>query len=223
MTELSVILPVYNQADIISPVFDGIYRTISSLKTGFEIILVENGSTDNTRDATVKLAKKYRNTKAISTSKGYGSAVIAGLEVSRGKYICYMPSDGQADLKVIPELFQLAKTGRYEIVKVRRINRESALRVITSGFLSLILKLFFGTPLIDINGSPRVLRRDKILSLKLHYRDSFIDSEMAIKAARTGWKIKEIPAVNPPRFGGVSSRSWRTYTEFIRNVLTYKP
>src|SRR4030042_2018776 len=127
MTELSLILPVHNQEDIISPVFAEIYRAFASLNIGFEAILVENGSTDNTREATAKLAGKYRNTKAISTSKGYGSAVIAGLGISRGKYVCYMPSDGQADLKVLPDLWKLAQTGKSEITKVRRVNRESVL------------------------------------------------------------------------------------------------
>ncbi|MFC1647352.1 glycosyltransferase family 2 protein [Patescibacteria group bacterium] len=222
MTKLSVILPVYQQEDIIAAVYKEIYQAIKGLKINFECILVENGSTDETLSEVKKLTKIYRHTKFTTTTKGYGSAVIEGLTKARGKYICYMPSDGQVDLEKLKPLWKLAQTNKYEIVKVRRSTRESLLRTCTTKFHSYSLAFKFDTPLIDINGSPRILSRKNMLSLKLKYRDSFIDSEILIKAHNRGWKIKEIPMKNIPRYGGKSSRSYKTYTEFLKNIISYK-
>jgi glycosyltransferase involved in cell wall biosynthesis len=223
MIELSLILPVYNQEDIIAPVYKTIYQTINKLGISFECILVENGSVDETRSVTQKLAQIYPHTISISTTKGYGSAVISGLEVARGKYFCYMPSDGQVDLSVIPLLWKLAKSHKYKIVKIRRFNRESIIRSFISKLLSSIISLRFQTPSIDINGSPRIIQLDDIKKLHLSYRDSFIDAEMTVKANRLGWNIIEIPMQNLDRFGGKSSRNWKTYLEFIKNVITFNP
>ncbi len=216
---LSLILPVYNQANIIEPVFIQIYKTIQNLRTPYEIILVENGSTDGTEKVTAGLAKKYTHTQAIRTTKGYGSAVLSGLEKSQGEYICYMPSDGQIDLSVLPVLW---KNRAFDIVKIKRINRENIMRVLVSKFFSLILAIRFHTPLVDINGSPRIFKRQAMLSLNLAYRDSFIDAEMLVKAHRRGWKILEIPMKNLPRYGGESSRSWKTFAEFLKNIYLFK-
>jgi glycosyltransferase involved in cell wall biosynthesis len=222
MIDLSLILPVYNQEDIIHPVYKSIFSKLRLLKINFECILVENGSTDNTKKITRNLADKYPRTTAISVTKGYGSAVISGLKIAKGKFVSYMPSDGQVDLTVFPELWKLALTRKYQIVKIRRINRESVIRTVISRFLSQIISLKYRTPNIDINGSPRILRLADARSLNLKYRDSFIDSEMVIKAKMLDWKIKEIPMKNLDRFGGKSSRNWRTYFEFIKNVITYR-
>lgn len=152
MRQLSLILPVYNQSDIISPVYKQIYHSVKKLTIPFEIILVENGSTDGTEKITTQLSLTYPHTKAIQTSKGYGNAVIAGLNVATGNFVAYMPSDGQIDLSVLPNLWKLAKSNKYQIVKIKRSNRESMLRTLTSKLFSILLALRFGTPIVDING-----------------------------------------------------------------------
>lgn len=221
MIQLSVILPVYNQADIIGPVYKEIYNCISKLKIPFECILVENGSTDQTLDKVIQLSKTYPHTISATTAKGYGSAVIKGLTIVHGKYVCYMPSDGQVDLTVIPKLWQLALSDKYDIVKIKRINRESPIRTFFSKFLAFSLFLKFRTPIIDINGSPRILKTEKMKTLNLTYLDSFIDAQMTVYSRRLKWKIIEIPMTNLPRYGGQSSRNIMTYFEFIKNVLTF--
>ena len=75
MIELSLILPVHNEADIIGLVYKDIRHILDRLKIGYECILVENGSTDDTLGVVNKLAKRFANTKVIVAPKGYGSAV----------------------------------------------------------------------------------------------------------------------------------------------------
>src|SRR5690348_12552669 len=97
MLDFSLALPVYNQADIIVPVVKDIEEQLKPLKISYELIVVENESPDNTLEVLRDLAKKDAHVRVVTTKKGYGSAVIAGINAAKGKYVGYMPSDGQID------------------------------------------------------------------------------------------------------------------------------
>ncbi len=222
MVSLSVILPVHNEATIIDPVLRKTLRVLRKTVRSYECILVENGSTDNTLEVVSKLAKKLPHTKVVTAPKGYGSAVLAGVRVARGRCVCYMPSDGQIELAVVPKLWRLMETGHWNVVKVRRVTRESWDRQIVSTIFSWIVSSVFHVPRWDVNGSPRILTLRDMRTLRLGYTDSFIDTEFAVKATTLGWKIKEIPMRTLPRLGGVSTRSWRTYREFISNLYSFR-
>lgn len=220
--DLSLILPVHNEAEILDGVYDHIYKHLKTLKIRFECLLVENGSTDGSWDTVRRLSAKYPHTRAVRAPKGYGSAVLAALKIAGGRYISYMPSDGQIDMTVFGDLWNLAAADRWEIVKIRRLNRESIVRHFTTWCYTLIMHLRFGTPFVDINGGPRILSRRNILSLKLKDTQSFIDAEMLIQATERGWKIRQVPMRHLNRAGGKSTRSFATYAEFIRNIITYR-
>lgn len=222
MLTLSLVLPVHNEEKIIKQAFIEIKKALDKLDIAYECILVENGSSDHSLKIIRKLSGKYPHTKVITASKGYGSAVLAGLKVAQGKYVCYMPSDGQIDLQVFPQLWELTQSGQYDLVKVKRITREGFIRLFVSHIFSGLTALFFNIPLIDINGSPRIFQRKHLKKLDLHYQDSFIDTEFAVKAHQLGWQIKEIPMKTLPRIGGQSTRSWRTFIEFFRNLWEFR-
>ena len=219
---LSLILPIHNQETIIATVVEKINSILNKAKIANEIILVENGSTDNSFASCQKLSKKYKNIQVIQAIKGYGSAIIAGLKKAKGDYVSYMPSDGQLDPNLLPKLDDLIMNNKYDLVKIKRITRESLIRLIRSGVFNLLTKLLFKIPVIDINGSPRIFLRKWLPILNLEYKDSFIDTEMAIKSHYLNWKIKEIPTKTLPRLGGKSTVNIKTVIEFMRNLLSYK-
>lgn len=220
--ELSLVLPVHNQDTIITPAVKELHKYLSKSKIAFEIILVENGSKDNTLKVLEQIRQKYNNIRVIIAKKGYGSAVIAGLNVAKGEYVSYMPSDGQLDSKLVPRLYKLIKNSKYDLVKIRRTTRESFIRKFRSKVFNYLARLFFTINIKDINGSPRVFLRKWLPVLKLSYKDSFIDTEMAIKTYFLKWKIKEIPTETLPRLGGKSTVNIYTIIEFIRNLIFYK-
>ena len=222
MIGLSLILPVHNEEDIIEATFKEIFEAVKKTVLSSEFILVENGSKDKSLEAIKKISQKYDDTSFTVAPKGYGSAVLKGLESAKGNYVSYMPSDGQIDLEVFPKLWNVVKTGKWQLVKVRRTNRESLLRTIVSISFSLITSLLFQTPRIDINGSPRIFERRHLRILDLKSKDSFIDAEFLIKIAKLGWSIKEIPMRTLPRLGGKSTRSIKTYLEFFQNIYRFK-
>lgn len=222
MVNLSLILPVHNEENIIIPVYLSIKKTLDRLKISWECILVENGSLDHSLKVIKKIALNYKNTKAIVSPKGYGCAVLAGLNIAKGKYLCYMPSDGQTDLKDFPKLWQLINTGKWEVVKIKRLQRESFFRLITSLSFSLITKLLFQIPFLDINGDPRIFLKKHFVALNLKSKDSFINAEFTIKAHLRGWRFKEIPVKTLPRAGGISTRNLHTFLEFFVNLWKLK-
>lgn len=219
---LSVILPVHNEENIIKSTFDEIYREVKYVEKNSEFILVENGSVDNTFHVIKELAKGYKDTEVTVAPKGYGSAILQGLKVARGVFVSYLPSDGQVDLQVFPDLWKLSQENTWNIVKVKRLHRETIFRTFVSFCFSVIIALLFKTKFIDVNGSPRILKSTDVKSLHLKAKDSFIDAEMLIKASKLAWKIKEIPMTNLERTGGKSTRSYKTFVEFFLNIYKYR-
>ncbi len=222
MIDLSLILPVHNQELIMEQVYQDIERMLMSLGISYECILVENGSTDRTFDVLGRIAHQYKSVRCFTSKKGYGYAVIRGLAEAKGRYVSYMPSDGQVDLRVYPILWKLIQSDKWDAVKVRRATRESLMRVIVSSVFSWTISCVFSVPLLDINGSPRIFLRRWLPALDLTYGDSFIDVEFAIRAYELGFRMIEIPMKTLPRVGGRSTRSWRTFIEFIMNIWRYK-
>jgi len=220
--ELSIILPVVNEADIIKPVVLEIEKVLVPLNIDYEIILVENESTDHTWTVLKEMEEKNKRIRAVKTKQGYGSAVLCGIRNARNKYVCYMPSDGQIDPDILPRLWQEIGNGSYDVVKIKRANRESILRWIQSKTFNLIARTVYGIRIRDINGSPRIVALDSLRKLHLISTDSFIDTEFAIKAHHLGWKIREIPMTNLPRVGGVSTVHVGTIVEFLRHLVSYR-
>lgn len=222
MKDLSLILPVYQEEKIIEKVFIKIHKILNDMKISFEIILVENGSRDNSLVEIKKITSRYPNVRVLVTKKGYGRAIKKGFEHSEGKYVAYMPSDGQVDFSIFPKLWSIAKTNKYEIVKTRRANRDNWQRKFISFCFSRIMHLLFKTPIIDINGNVKILLKEKLVPLKINSNDEFVDGEMLIKATKLGWKIKEVSMKNMERAGGKSTRKMSTYFDFLKNIYNYK-
>jgi len=222
VTELSIILPVQNEAEIIEQVFSEIFHSIKKITKKPEFILVENGSSDNSLKVIKKISQNYPNTLWAEAPKGYGWAVLKGLTLAEGKFVCYMDSDGQTNLSTIPKLLEEIKSGKWDLVTVTRQNRESAWRVFTSKLFTEVMALLFNTPKIDINAKPKIFQNKHLSKLSLKSKDSFIDAEFLIKAIKLGFKIKEIPTKTLPRLGGKSTRSVKTYFEFFLNIWRFK-
>lgn len=223
MPTFSLVLPIHNQAETIATVVKDIERVLEKDKIDFELVLVENGSTDETLPILSKLAKSSSRRQVLVAPMGYGSAVIAGLREARGNYVGYMPSDGQLSPDVLPKLLKLVELDICDVAKIRRVNRESTIRFIRSRIFNWLARIVLGNLRVwDINGSPRVFKRSQLEQMRLTYKDSFIDTEFAVKARHLNLRIIEIPVANLPRLGGKSTVGLHTILEFLRNLILYR-
>lgn len=142
MEKISIIVPCYNEEKAINIYYNEINKVIKNMKDIlFEIIFIDDGSTDNTLSELKKLAKKDKQINYISFSRNFGkeAAMYAGLENFTGDYVVIMDVDLQDPPKLIPKMFKYIKEG-YDVVATRRVTRKGE-PVIRSFFARKFYKL----------------------------------------------------------------------------------
>ena len=222
IVDFSLILPIQNQAEIMDLVLEKIIKTLKKTKIRYEVIMVENGSTDNTLKRLKDLAKKNNRLRVVVSKPGYGQAVVYGFNRAKGRYICYMPSDGQCDESVLPQVIKAMQKPGVDLVKVFRTSRESVLRKNVSINFNLLANLLFWLRFWDINASPTCFKRANLKKLNLLAKDSFLDTELLIKARHLKWKIARIPMNNFSRAGGKSTVKPPIVLEFLGNMIDWR-
>ena len=138
MTHLSVVIPVYNESSLISELAKRVKTNIKLITDDFEIIIVDDGSQDDTWDSIENEAKIENRIKGIKFSRNFGHhyAITAGLHNANGEWVVGMDGDLQDRPEVIPELYKKAQEG-FEIVFVSRQNRPEKL------YYRIAQKLFY--------------------------------------------------------------------------------
>jgi glycosyltransferase involved in cell wall biosynthesis len=129
---LSVVIPAFNEEEVISESLQRIYSVISELDIKFEVIVVDDGSTDSTLNILRNLKKKYQNLRILKLEKNLGhmSAIAAGLEASTGEYVVTLDADLQDSPDYIPEMLILIDLDdnsgvKTEVVQAVRVDRTS--------------------------------------------------------------------------------------------------
>ncbi len=160
MLDISVVIAVYNEEENVKPLLDQVHAALSGME--FEIVLVNDGSTDQT----IAEAKKYNSphVKLVQLMKNYGqsSAMSAGIDVASGAYIVTMDGDLQNDPSDIPAMLQLAKEGEWDLVAGTRANRKDGmfLRKVPSRIANRIIRRSTGVRIKDYGCSLKVFTAD---------------------------------------------------------------
>ncbi len=223
--EVSIVLPFYNEEGNVKKVLQDLSSEFGKAKFDYEIIAVNNGSWDKTPQIISDVRKKNKRVRRVDVQKnqGYGFGIITGLKNAQGKYIGYGWGDGQVLASDFAKVFQELKSKKVDICKVRRINREDGLfRGIESKVYNTLLRILFFINLKDVNGCPKVMKREVYESLHLQSRDWFLDPELIIKAKRKRYKILEVPVIFKKREKGKSKVDLKTPIEFSKNILKYR-
>ncbi|OGG04264.1 hypothetical protein A2Z33_03895 [Candidatus Gottesmanbacteria bacterium RBG_16_52_11] len=227
MTELSVIFPVHNEAEGIESFLADALSTIRKLNVSFEIICVENGSTDGSLAILKSISKKIKDIRVIRSPKGWGNAVRAGIAQARGKLTVYMVSDYQVDPKYIAHIYHAYRNSQldgsgYRLVKVRRTNRENTTRLVNSRTYNLLASLMFGVPSRDINATPKVAETALLRRLNLTSDNIAIDLELLLKLQSEGLAWQEIPVPSMRRSSGRSTTNMKAVWEMISHMIGFR-
>jgi len=223
--DLSIVLPFYNEEGNIKDVYDSAILSLKKYKIRYELIMVNNGSTDNTAQFIKEFERSNRNVRSlhIIKNKGYGYGVLRGMKKARGRYVCYTDGDDPICASYIGQIYKKLQNEQLDICKGRRfVRRESFKRKLISIIYTRLFNLLFMNKIKDINSKPKILKRSCFLNLELNSNDWFIDSEILIKAIKKGYKIGELDVVAQGRNAGNSSVKTRTIFEFIKNLLNYR-
>jgi len=202
--EVAVLMPVYNEAEIIENVILEYFNVIGT-KIPVEIVISEDGSTDGTKEVIRSLAEKIPLKALLSTMrKGYSKGIIDGLDLVKSNYVLITDSDGQHDPKDFWKLWNLRD--KYDIISGYRVNRADAFhRKVMSKTFQVIAKKFFNLPKFkDITAPFKLMKTNvarEIASEWKYMKESFW-TEFTIRAHRKGYKITEVPVNHRMRTDG---------------------
>jgi len=191
---VSVVIPMFNEMECIAYTIKELSDFFSLLNLDYEIIVVDDGSTDGSLEKVRGLCKSYSSLKAITLYKniGIGRALRAGYDSARNEVIIYTDADLPVDKESFRDVLDLLYRNNIDIVVGRRIGgRESSLRYVYTLVYNTIMRQMFKTDLRDINCPMKVFRRSVIENVKLKSDGPFIDAELLIKAKNKGFRIFE--------------------------------
>ncbi|MDO9111788.1 MAG: glycosyltransferase family 2 protein [Desulfatirhabdiaceae bacterium] len=228
--EISIVIPCLNESETIDACVREALQAIHEAGFPGEVIVADNGSTDNSVD----IARKAGAKTVQILSKGYGSALLGGIAAAQGKFILMGDADGSYNFRDLSR-FIVKLTEGYDLVVGCRFPKcggriESGAmpwkhRWIGNPVLSALGKLFFSSPVDDFHCGLRAFRRESILSLGLKTHGMEFASEMVVKATLKGLRIAQVPITlrkdgrsRPPHL-----RSWRDGWRHLRFMLLYSP
>lgn len=209
---ISVVVPVYNEQDNVAPLHEEVVDVCRKNGYQFEIIFVDDGSSD----ATVREAKKLSPVKIVRLRKNFGqtAAMDAGIKEAKFPLIVTMDGDRQNDPTDIPNLIKHLEEGDYDIVSGWRVNRKDPFmkRFISRG-ANRLRKYLINDGIHDSGCSLKVYRKECFEHVHLYGEmHRFIPALLKIK----GFKVGEIPVNHRPRTAGVTKYNFkRTIKGFI--------
>ncbi len=200
--EVSVVLPAYNEADRLEPAVDKISQALRDYGDSFEIIIAEDGSTDGTDKKAGALAEKLPFVRHIHGEKrlGRGIALKNAFKKSRGGVLVYMDVDLATDIGHLKQLISSIKDEGYDLATGSRMLRESKVhRTRTRGTASktynFMVRLILRSKVTDHQCGFKAFRREPLMQLldEAEATHWFWDTEILVRAARKGCRIKEVP------------------------------
>ena len=123
---LSLIIPCYNEQDALPIFYREATKVLSAMDCDYELLLINDGSADNTLSVMKELAAKDAHVLYLSFSRNFGkeAAMYAGLTNARGDYVAVMDADMQDPPSLLPERVKILQEGKYDSVATRRVNRK---------------------------------------------------------------------------------------------------
>lgn len=208
--EVSIIVPAYNAARVLK---DSVLQIESEMKgagTPYEILIVENASTDTTPQVAAELAKNMEVRHLTSKEKGRGRALSKGFTEAKGKYVVYTDADLDIPLKYIFEILRYLKEG-YDIAiaskrhPLSKVSSPFHRRVLSKGY-GFLVRILLHSTVHDHQGGLKGFRKSVITDILPYVQDNkwFWDTEVLVLAQWRGYSLKEVPITADYGFGGTT-------------------
>jgi len=216
---LSVVVPLYNEEQNIAPLLEELTRALSGLGIPYEVLLVDDGSTDRTFERVIEVQTRDRTVRAIRFTRNFGqtAAFAAGFAHARGQYIVTLDGDLQNDPGDIPRMLAMARD--HDVVCGWRRQRQDAFltRHVPSVVANWLLGLVSGVRIHDNGCSLKVFRASVVKPLKLR---PGMHRYLPALASQLGNRIQEVEVHHRPRRHGQSkyglSRTFRVMGDLLQ-------
>lgn len=203
---LSLVLPAYNEEANIGIVVQRALEILPAYTSGFEVIVVNDGSKDSTARIVDRLASEDCRVKPVHhrVNQGYGGAVKSGFRTSTCEYVMFMDSDRQfdiADIKLLAPFVPL-----FDIVAGFRMERsDSIIRRINAEIFNLAVRILFDVHMRDLDCAFKIFRGDLIRSLELTSAGALLNAETMAKLRRQGATVVQVGVPHHPRVAGTAT------------------
>jgi glycosyltransferase involved in cell wall biosynthesis len=226
VSAISVFFPAFNEQYNIKNTLQKAIEILPKYAQNFEIIVVNDGSSDQTREIVEEISKKQPKVKIINhkNNLGYGSALKTGFYSAKSPLIVFTDSDGQFDISELPKFLEKIQICDLAI-GYRRKRSESGIRLVNAKAWGFLIRFLFGLKVKDLDCGFKLIKKKVIDTIpKLESNGALISAELLIKAKKTGFKIAQIPVNHYPRQAGNPSGAnfFVIVTAFIELFKLYR-
>jgi glycosyltransferase involved in cell wall biosynthesis len=219
LPSLSIFMPAFNEEGNIATTLIDATRAAKVVTDDYEIIVVNDGSRDNTAEIVRELSRSDSHLRLInhSVNQGYGGAVKTGLAKCRKEWIFFTDSDGQFHYDELGKF--VAATSNYDLVMGYRKKRMDPFhRVFVAQVLLKVWNfVLFGLAVRDVDCAYKLFRKEVRDAVTLKTESAITVSELIIKTKAAGFRIKQLPVHHyPRRFGEQTGGNWRVIVRAAR-------
>lgn len=218
---LSLIIPIFNEQGNIEKLHQEIKQTLDGLGKAYEIIYINDGSTDNSCQILRKIVANDRSVVVIDFQRNFGqtAALSAGITASVGEIIVPMDGDGQNDPSDIPKLLKKIEEGFSVVSGWRKNRQDSFARVLPSKIANWVIKKVTGVKIHDNGCSLKAYRREIIDGIQLYGE---MHRFIFVYAAWSGGRVTEIVVNHRPRKHGKSKYGFSRIFKVILDLFLIK-
>jgi glycosyltransferase involved in cell wall biosynthesis len=216
---LSVIIPVYDEEDNLVPLFDALEGVLEQCGQEWEVLFVDDGSTDSSPVRLAAFASRSPRVKVITFRRNFGqtAAIMAGIDHAAGDVLIAMDADGQNDPADIPLLLEKLEQGFDVVSGWRRHRRDRPLRrVAVSRVANFLISRLSGVQLHDYGCTLKAYRRDVVKGIRLYGE---MHRFIPIYASWEGGRVTEIPVRHRPRLSGASKYGLERVLKVVLDLI----
>ncbi|MFO8016899.1 MAG: glycosyltransferase family 2 protein [Candidatus Woesearchaeota archaeon] len=219
--DISIVIPVYNEEENVSPLYKELREVLSSLKKSYEIIFVDDGSTDKTKDKVRSISGKDRKVKLVSfrRNRGKSAALMAGFDKSRGGIIFTLDGDLQDNPKEIPKFIERINRG-YDLVSGWKFRRHDPItKTLPSRFFNFLTRVLTGVSVHDSNCGFKAYRKEVVNSLRIYGE---LHRYIPSLTHWMGFRVGEVKVKHRPRKHGKSKYGVTRLMKGFLDLITIK-
>jgi dolichol-phosphate mannosyltransferase len=216
--EIAVVVPLYNEADNVAPLVAELVRVFSPLTPTWEIVLVDDASTDATWEQIIAANRSDRRIRGLrhTTNRGQSAAVWTGISHSSSRVLCTLDGDLQNDPAELPRMLGLLSD--LDFVSGHRVNRQDSwIRKLSSRIARIARKAVLGYDFADTGCALRAFKRSALTGV---FPFNGLHRFLPILVAGNGSRCREVPVNHRPRVAGISkygvwNRVWRGIYDLV--------
>jgi glycosyltransferase involved in cell wall biosynthesis len=220
---ITIFFPAYNDEGSISSMVCGALELLPQWTADYEVIVVNDGSSDQTAAVLDELARQHEQVRVIHhpRNRGYGGALRSGFASATKELVFYTDGDGQYDVQELAGLLPLLTEAVDVVNGYKRKRADNRRRIVVGAAYKRLARLLFNLPICDVDCDFRLMRRAVIQAVELTSSSGVICTEMIYKLHQAGCRFVETPVHHYPRLHGQSQfftlrRVARTAGDFFK-------